>query len=193
MRLFFAFDLDDAAREAVGRVAEQFAERLARAREPRAVKWVERENLHVTLRFLGEVGEAAAAVLIEKLTVTLEPPVFTLELGRGGCFPPAGPPRVAWIGVSKGADGAQVVFEHLDRLLAPLGFEPEGRGYTPHVTLGRVRDITRQNARALRGWLEALPSCLASLTVREVVVYRSHLGPSGPRYEPLRRAHLSST
>lgn len=193
MRLFFAFELDDAAREAAGGVADDLAERLVHAHEPRAVTWVDRENLHVTLRFLGEVDDALASSLQRGLGEPLPCAPFALELGGGGCFPASGPPRVAWIGVSEGAGGARAVFERLDERLVPLGFAREGREYTPHITLGRVRHITRRTARELCEWLAATPTPLAAMTVRNIVLYRSHLTPRGPRYEIVLRTNLTRT
>jgi 2'-5' RNA ligase len=190
MRLFFAFELDDGARAKVSHELDRLTRRLSRAREGRAVKWVERENLHVTLRFLGEVADPSAAALMDALSAPLRVAPFTMTLGGGGCFPPAGPPRVAWVGIRNGTDAAKAVYERLEERLTPLGFDREPRGYTPHVTLGRIREVTRQTGRELREWLGALPSPLADLLVREIVLYRSHLGPQGPRYELLRRTAM---
>ena len=192
MRLFLAFELDDAARSAVSGVARELAGRLAKAGEPRGVRWVERENLHVTLRFLGEVADSRAAALQDALSALIAAPRFEMELGGGGCFPPAGLPRVAWIGVTRGADGAREAFGAIDERLAPLGFPRETRSYTPHVTLGRVRDVGRRSARDLRAWLAAVPSPLASMAVRDAVLYLSHLSPGGSRYEIVCRTPLGS-
>jgi 2'-5' RNA ligase len=193
MRLFVAFALDDPARDALCAVARDLAGRLARSREPRAVRWVERENLHVTLRFLGEVDEAQ----VTRLTAALAAPVpvepFEMELGGGGCFPGAGPPRVAWVGVTGGVEEARAVFSQLDERLAPLGFAREARGYTPHVTLGRVRELGRRAGRDLRAWLESTHAPLATMNVRDAVLYRSHLTPAGSRYECMCRIGLGSS
>jgi 2'-5' RNA ligase len=193
MRLFLAFELDEAARDAAAGVAGDLSGRLARARAPRAARWVARDNLHVTLRFLGEVDDPRADPLRRVLGEPLGVPPFALELGGGGCFPPFGPPRVVWIGVSRGAESARAVFARLDERLAPLGFSNDARQYTPHVTLGRVRDLQGSTARELRGWLAGTPAAVATIAVRDVVLYRSHLGPQGSQYEVVQRTKLIET
>jgi 2'-5' RNA ligase len=190
VRLFFAFTPDEAARAAAAAIADQLQQRLARAGAPRGVKWVERENLHVTLRFLGEVEEARALSLGEAFTAPLAFRPFAMTLGPGGCFPPSGGVRVTWIGVGEGVEEARQVFELIDERLQPLGFEREPRPYTPHLTLGRVREMDRRHARDLREWLAEVPAVLARMHVRAVTLYRSRLSSAGPRYEAVREIAL---
>jgi RNA 2',3'-cyclic 3'-phosphodiesterase len=192
MRLFLALDLNDAARAKVAAVARELAENLERAREPRAVKWVERENLHVTLRFLGEVTDETAAALQQVLSAPLPVKPFTLRVGGAGCFPPSGDPRIVWVGITEGADDARAVYQHLDVRLRPLDFASEAREYRPHVTLGRVRDLSRPVGRNLRVWLHGVPSRLGEVAIEDVTLYRSQLSSRGPRYEALMRTGLSS-
>jgi 2'-5' RNA ligase len=192
MRLFFALDLDDAARAKVASVTAELAGHIERAREPRAVKWVERENLHVTLRFLGEVGDDTAAALERVLSDALPVRVFKLRLGGGGCFPPAGDPRIVWVGVAEGAEEARAVHQRLDERLRLLNFASEARDYRPHVTLGRVRELSRPAGRNLRVWLQGVPSRLIDVPIDHVTLYRSELSSRGPRYHEVLRIGLSS-
>ena len=191
MRLFFAISLEEALRASVASIAENLQARLAEQRSERAVKWVERENLHVTMRFLGDVDEARARQLIDQTRQPLAHPAFDLAIGGAGAFPPSGPPRVLWIGVRTGAEQAAKVFDLVERRIAPLGFEPEERAYTPHVTLGRIREIDRTRGRDLREWLGAVPAPLGSQQVERVTLYRSDLSPAGPRYEILTELPLA--
>lgn len=183
MRLFFAITLEEALRASAANVAEGLQARLAERRSRRAVKWVERENLHVTMRFLGEVDEARARQLIDETRQPLAQPAFDLAIGGAGAFPPSGPPRVLWIGVWTGAEQAGKVFGLVEQRIAPLGFEREERAYTPHVTLGRIRELDRTRGRDLREWLADVPAPLGSQRVECVTLYRSHLSSAGPRYE----------
>jgi 2'-5' RNA ligase len=191
VRLFFAIALSEPLRASVSRVSDSLQERLASVHRRRAVKWVERENLHVTMRFLGEVDEAATRVLAEHTREPLPQPAFELAVGGAGAFPPAGAPRVLWAGVGAGSDAARAVFESLERRLAPLRFPPEERAYTPHLTLGRVREIDRASGQQLRGWLAAVPAALGTQHVSGVTLYRSRLSPAGPRYEIVAEVPLS--
>jgi 2'-5' RNA ligase len=183
MRLFFAIALSESARNAAVAVAEGVQQQLARQGAARAIKWVERENLHVTVRFIGEVEEGRVAPLIDAMRAPIVVPTYRIVLGHGGCFPRSGPPRVAWLGASEGIDETRRVYTALDARLAPLGFEQEGREYTPHVTLGRVREIDRAGTRVLREALDTTPAVLAAMDARTITLYRSHLSPKGPRYE----------
>lgn len=192
MRLFFALDLDDAARAKVAAVTAELAGNIERAREPRAVKWVEREKLHVTLRFLGEVNEDTVAALGRVLSGPLPERAFTLRLGGGGCFPPAGDPRIIWVGVTEGADESRAVYQRLDETLRLLNFASEAREYRPHVTLGRVRELSRPAGRNLRVWLQGVPSRLIDVAIDHVTLYRSELSSRGPRYHEVLRIGLSS-
>lgn len=191
MRVFFALALDEVARTAIAAEAGRVQQQLAQQGTIRAVKWVERENLHVTLRFLGEVDDARGAALADVMRPALSTPSYRLTLGRAGTFPAGGPPRVAWVGVGSGGQETKAVFERLDERLAPLGHERERRPYTPHVTLGRVRDIDRPGARVLREALSTVPEAIATLDVRAVTLYRSHLSSKGPRYEVLLETPLT--
>jgi 2'-5' RNA ligase len=191
VRLFFAVSLADAARGAAASLCDRLQQRLAQAGAPRGVKWVEYENLHVTLRFLGEVEDARATAMLDSLRAALDEPRFAIVLGGGGCFPPSGPPGVAWLGLTTGVEETRRVHALLDDRLTPLGFEREARPYTPHVTLGRVRDLNRSASRILRDTLAATPEAIQGMQVEGVTLYRSRLSPHGPQYEVVTDIPLS--
>jgi RNA 2',3'-cyclic 3'-phosphodiesterase len=191
VRLFLAVPIDAPARQAGAMLAADVASCLARWGAARAVKWVEQDNLHVTLRFLGEVDTSRVGGLQSALRSPLAVPCFSLVLAEAGCFPAAGLPRVLWVGVSQGSDQARAVFAELDARLAPLGFPREPRAYTPHLTLGRVRELSRDDGRRLRERLAEVPSPLATSWIDRVTLYRSHLTPRGPHYEVVQEVRLT--
>jgi 2'-5' RNA ligase len=191
MRLFFAIALGEPLRAAAARVADTLQERLAAAGNARAVKWVERENLHITMRFLGEVDETRAGTLLKTFSQRLPAPSFDLVVGGAGAFPSAGPPRVLWVGAQAGAEAAQEVFSAIEARLSSIGFDPEARVYTPHMTLGRVRELERQRGKDLRSWLAEVPAALGTQRVTHATLLRSHLSPAGPRYERVLEVPLS--
>src|SRR5574340_959729 len=123
MRLFLALAIDDAARAAIGEAVDGVARKLAETGAGGAVKSVPRENLHVTLRFLGEVGDADAPTVVSALGPPLADAPFDMVLGGGGCFPGGGVPRVVWLGVSAGAETVQRIYAELDRRLADFDVE----------------------------------------------------------------------
>jgi 2'-5' RNA ligase len=185
LRTFIAVDLGRAIRDRC--VALQ--EKLAALGTP--VKWVEPDNLHVTLLFLGEVVDRdvpAVCRAVAEVCAGLDP--FPIEIQGAGCFPNPRRPRVVWVGVGEGLQEMVALHDALERPLLRLGcYRREERQYTPHVTLGRVRGDrpTEGLAQALAkqaGWRGG------RIAVGEVLVLSSELRPDGPVYTVLSRAKL---
>ncbi len=132
-RCFVAVDIDDhQVRSALLRTQKALVASGA------DVKVVEEENIHITLKFLGEISEertSRVAELVKK--IAFKP--FTLDFNGVGVFPSPNRPSVVWAGVSGEASEMLAVFTELERGLTALGFEPERRSFQPHVTLCRVR------------------------------------------------------
>jgi 2'-5' RNA ligase len=152
-------------------------------RHAAGVAWVAESNLHITVKFLGGVDEARLADVAAALTRVAIVPAFGVEIRGLGAFPGATRPRVLWAG-APGSSAFARLAEGIDEALVALGFPPEGRGFTPHVTLGRVREPRRDPALA-----EALDAAAArpfgSLRVERVSLMRSDLSPRGARYTEL--------
>ncbi len=185
LRTFIAIDPGKAIRDKL--VALQ--ETLARAGTE--VKWVEPDNLHVTLLFLGEVNAndvpAVCQVVAESVA---DQAAFALSIETTGCFPNPRRPRVLWAGVGQGAPEVCAVHDALERPLLDLGcYRREDRKYTPHITLGRVKSDRPTDSLALvlakhAAWKGG------ETTVREIHVMSSELTPEGPNYTVLSRAKL---
>ncbi len=186
VRTFVAVEIDAAVRSR----AEKLIERLAGS--PADVKWVEAHNLHLTLKFLGDVpsGETPRVCdAVARGAAKVEP--FELEVCGAGAFPSAGRPRTLWLGSGDGEQGMIELHGHVETPLAKLGYRKEHRRFHPHLTLGRVRrsgpgvaelgELVKQNADFPAG----------RLTVREVVVFTSQLTRTGPTYEALSHAKLA--
>ena len=155
------------------------------------LKWVEYENLHVSLLFLGEVDERDVPdVCRVTTTACADLEAFTLTVEGVGCFPNPRRPRVVWVGLSEGGPELVALHDAVEAPLLDLGcYRREERQYTPHVTLGRVKGErgTDRLAAALAhhaGWHGG------TALVREVHVLSSQLTPQGPIYGILSRAHL---
>jgi len=150
----------------------------------RAVSWVKRENLHYTLRFIGEVGEDGARRIEEAaFEAAKAEPAFDAVLGAPGAFPSARRARVLWLGLAEGS-GALV------RLAARLERAPEGRPFAPHVTLGRVRE-SGDFSVALDGAASLAREPGARFPVRAIAVVTSTLSPAGSRYDIRAEAALA--
>src|SRR5512133_698429 len=187
-RLFVALDPP----EAVGRriVAAVAALRRSAGRAADEVRWTGPESLHLTLQFLGAVPEERIAELdgaVRAAAAASRP--LQLELRGAGGFPNARRPRVIWLGLAGDLAPLAALAEDLGRRLTPLGFPPEARAFTPHLTIGRARD--GRGAPGLGGALaEASQGEGIGWRAAELVLFESHLEPGGARHEALLRAPL---
>jgi 2'-5' RNA ligase len=146
--------------------------------------------MHLTLHFLGEVAERDVPALRDVLTAPIPRPPFEVELGRVGVFPPSGPVRVVWLGCSRGSEDLAALHRITAERLASVGCAVEARPFSPHLTLGRVRDRVPHDFRA-RVTAAAVPT-VGPWTVSDITLYQSHLGPSGARYAVVTRTRLAS-
>lgn len=156
-----------------------------------AVKWVEPENLHVTLLFLGEVEDrqiAKICAMVAESTATHKS--FQMSVERAGCFPTPRRPRILWAGIGTGAEALMALHDDLEKPLTKLGYRREERRYKPHITLGRIR-----GAAPADGLVKALAQQASwkggETLVRELHVMSSELTPRGPNYTILSRAPLA--
>ena len=189
MRVFAAVDPDPAARAAAGRAGRAVAGRLESGAHER-VRWVPPEQLHVTLRFLGEVTEADADALRAVFRTPFETEAFLARASRLGCFPPSGPPRVLWLGIGEGGDGMAELRSELDRRLASAGRPPENRPLRAHVTLGRMKRWPARGRRDLERVLSEVQPETPGWLVDHVALYESRQTPRGARYHVLESTAL---
>ena len=185
VRAFVAIETGSEVRSAAARLIEKLAAAGA------DVKWVETDNMHVTLKFLGDVALKETARIceaVQKAADKVEP--FELEFRGAGAFPNAARPRTVWLGTAEGHEPMLRLFERVDSRLAKLGFRRESRAFHAHLTLGRVRRGGPQIARLGQLLQENADYPAGTSRVDEVIVFSSELGPSGPSYHPLGRAKL---
>ena len=152
-----------------------------------AVAWVKKENLHYTMRFLGEVDEAgaanAAAAMREAAASRAK---FGAALGGFGAFPSAKRARVLWIGMLQGDEAMRLLASALDAALVRHGFESSDEGFEPHLTLGRVRAPGDWTSRLLDA-----PTVEARFQVDRIQLVNSVLAPGGAKYEVIGEALLA--
>ena len=185
MRLFIAVTVDPSLRSPLVAIQEQLRPSGA------PVSWVKPENLHFTLKFLGEVTEAHLPALREAFRRSaMGIKCFVLSLAGLGTFPPRGRPRVVWIGVTEGAGEMERLRERIDATLAALGFPREARPFQPHLTLGRVKGVGRLD-RLLEGLRRAEVGPVGRMEVRSVELMQSQLHPAGAIYTAIETVPLA--
>lgn len=179
MRCFIAVPLDPALKEGIDASVADLKKSGA------DVKWVRAENLHLTIRFLGDTDEGFLPSLQEGLsTVASKYGPMTVGLQGIGLFPRKGSPRVVWIDIRdyRALAGLQ---QDIEEVLFTLGIQKEDRPFSPHLTIGRVR--SQRNVKTLLGGLQALSDRdFGALRVRSFSLMKSELRPAGPEYTTLR-------
>ncbi len=183
MRTFVAIDFSPEIRKKIGEIIEYFKTQTP----DYALKWVEPQNLHMTIKFLGELSEGHLRTIKDVLSDTLEGrSAFEIEVTGMGMYPSTQKPRVIWLGV-EGSEPLKDIHQSLDQALQKASIPPDKRGLSPHLTIARVRRnvetlIVQDIGKTLSQFkIDSLGKC----TIDRIVLYKSTLTPSGPIYDPL--------
>lgn len=189
VRLFVAADIDDATRAGIRSAREQLLRALPAAAGAPRVTWVAEQSAHVTVRFVGEVSDPVAAAIAAALAPPLACAPFDVRWHRLSTFPAGRSPRVVWLGAVGGIEPfvelARLVGDRLDPLLGP----GEARPFTPHVTIGRVKDPGRRvDWPAILSRVHIEPTMTR---VNHVTLYRSRTSPKGATYTEVSRTALA--
>jgi 2'-5' RNA ligase len=169
---------------------------LVKAAPPAAVKWVEAETIHLTLKFLGDIPASGVQTIAGALTGPVSAlPAFEFTAQGLGCFPNARRPRVVWVGIDDaGGKKMKTLQSAVEAALNPLGYPPEDRPFSAHITLGRVRrEAAPRDAARVGEMITAQPAARWGVEKVEAIhLMKSELRRSGPVYTPLSAARLSS-
>ena len=185
IRAFIAVDLDDPVIEKVCNVVAILKSRITE------IRWLRKENLHLTLKFLGNIAESQ----VEPITAALRHPLglfspCTISAKGLGVFPDFRRPKILWVGLT-GDQLVQLAAE-IESALMPIGFTPENRAFTPHLTIGRWREGSRP-AKNLRQEIDSLNDFeFGACAVRQIVLFQSVLKPEGASYSELRTIQLGT-
>lgn len=180
IRAFVAANLDSGLKAALARVQD----RLKATRAD--VGWVRPENLHLTLKFLGQVEESRLGVIGEAIAAAATGcgPIRLVFEGLGA-FPRPRAARVVWIGLSHGAEALAELQARVEAGLESLGFAREGRLFTAHLTLGRVQSPAHREQLACA--LTSMPAeALGEMVLDRIELMKSNLSAGGARYSILR-------
>lgn len=153
-----------------------------------SVKWVAPGSIHLTLKFLGNIPENKVIDITQAIEKSIKGiSSFTLALHQLGGFPNLRSPRVVWVGISGDIEVVTRLQKNIDRAMIPLGFQGEKRGFSPHLTLGRVRDkVTSKEKLELRTRIESQGVKNPSpFSVNEISLMKSTLARSGAIYDRL--------
>lgn len=182
VRSFIAIELPAEVKQKMGEL-----EASIRKQREFNVKWVDPESIHLTLKFLGNVSSGMVTQLTDTMTAAaVGTAPFRLEVTGTGVFPNPQRVRVVWVGVKGDVDVLTALQQRLDKGLAGLGFAPENREFSPHLTIGRVRDEAGPAERQALGKLIAATGFAGgAFTVAGYSLMRSVLTRQGAVYSQL--------
>ena len=183
MRLFVAIEFSDRIRSVL--------ENVQAALRPKCdgVRWVRPEQLHLTAKFLGEVPDGKVSAVAEAVArAAAAVTSFTMEVSGCGCFPPRGAVRIVWVGLREEAGALARCVETVEEELQKIGFSRERRPFSPHVTIGRVRE--GRSHGGIRSAAEAFTFGPTEQAVSSITLMSSVLSPKGPTYTAVRKVDL---
>ena len=169
---------------------ENFIRGIEKALDKESVKWVDTQNMHITLRFLGYTQENVIDEIGNRLSEHLNQfGTFKLICKGFGVFKNLHSPRVLWLGIEK-SDELTKLKEEIDCVLLDFGYEKEERAFQPHLTLGRVKNI--KDKETLKRLLSQYKNTyIQKFVIDKVIFYESILTRKGPVYKMLRECRLN--
>lgn len=178
IRTFIAVPIHDSVKKSIADLQRELT--LTKA----DVKWVRPGNVHITLKFLGDVETDRIAEVSRKVEDAARSfGRFSIRIGGTGAFPNARRPHVLWIGVQEGANPLIELSARIDSAMVRIGFEKEKRPFSPHLTIGRVRSM--QNVREAVDLMQRSAWNTEPFDAETVVVMKSDLQSTGAAYTPL--------
>lgn len=189
MRTFIAIDLPKEIKDSLSRLQEQLKTSGA------DVRWVEEQNIHLTLKFLGEVNEKTLEKIINIIEeVTKDKNSFSLRVSSLGAFPKPDYPRVIWVGIDEGDKETKEIAKELEEKIADMGIPLENRPFSSHITIGRTRSTLNREklVQNLRTAAENIGKENLTCRVTKITLFKSTLTPRGPIYEALKETSLKT-
>jgi len=188
LRTFIAVEIPSHVQKKI----QQETEPLRKAIGASFVRWVSIQNVHLSLKFLGDVSPASVDTLTQMLRAEADScPEFDMQISGLGSFPSLRRPRVLFIGIQAPAE-LEALYRGIESACARLGYESEGRGFSPHLTIGRIKqDASASDQQKVRHALaETKIDSLGIARVNSVHLYKSDLKPTGSVYTQIFSAPL---
>ncbi len=187
IRTFLALPLDEGIVEHLVEVQRSLSSAGAR------VRWVDGENLHLTIKFLGDVTDRQlpdVCRVAEDVARQAEP--FEFSISRIISVPSAGAMKMVWVGIDEPTGRLEKLYQLLEESYADIGFPKENRLFRPHLTLGRVKG--GKNVRELRAAVDEIAETdFGPQSAEKMIVFSSELTPDGPVYLPMAKSRLGGT
>ncbi|MCK4859856.1 MAG: RNA 2',3'-cyclic phosphodiesterase [Candidatus Omnitrophica bacterium] len=183
MRLFIAITLNPEIQKELNSLQERFV-------SFEGIRWIKSQNIHLTLKFLGEVNEQKISLIkqaMQKAGKGISP--FSANFVGLGVFPNLKAPRVIWIGIASEKE-VVIIQQRLEKELEIFGFSPEKRKFQPHLTLGRVKLL--QDKKGFTKEIKELEqvSLSSKLSVDKIELIKSNLSPEGAVYSSVHKCRL---
>lgn len=181
MRTFIAIEIEPSIKEKISELINKLSQTGAR------VGWVKKESIHLTLKFLGEVDEKKIKEVSERLKeISSRTKPFKIRIEGAGWFPEGSlNPRVLWIGI-KYPEQLRVLWKGIEKEMKELGFKEEERDFSPHITIGRVKEKERISA-VLEILKKFMTTFFGETEVKSIVLFKSVLKPDGAEYTPIEK------
>ena len=188
VRLFYALELADNLKESIRALIFPYSNSSS------AIKWIKPENLHLTLRFLGNVSDNTVPVLVSILeSIAMEEKSFLISLRNTGVFPSLRKPSVLWIGIDKGAGECKKISTVLNNRLTEIGLTEESRIFKPHITIGRSKkNVPPQHLAHLyeRIIKESADRFIGACQMDSILLIKSTLTREGPIYTTVAKSYF---
>lgn len=175
LRCFTAIEIPETVKISIAYISDSLKKSGA------DVKWIADENIHITLQFLGETEESLIPEIKEALYKILAPySLFYIKIGDVGCFPSARRPRIIWVGIE---DSQSLInlYKNIASEMVKFGYQKEERGFTPHLTIGRVKS-NRNMGELLKRLEEFTVTDFPAFEVQNIRLMKSELKPSGAKH-----------
>jgi 2'-5' RNA ligase len=160
------------------------------------VKWVAPDNIHLTLKFLGEKDdEKIKQVIVILEEIAKDKKQFTARLASLGAFPEIASPRVIWVGIDRGNENSKLIAAELEERIAAIGIPKEEKGFSSHITIARTKSSKSMDnlVKELNLYADKFGQEKAEFNVNQIVLYKSTLTPKGPIYQALKAVNLKTT
>jgi RNA 2',3'-cyclic 3'-phosphodiesterase len=185
MRTFVSIEIPDDIKKKISDLIEKAKLHLT------PIKWVENKNLHVTLKFIGQVEDDKIMSIIDCVKDSIKGTrPFSLSFAGMGLFPDAKHPNVLWVGIDKGSDKAKELSEKIECRITKEGYRGEEKDFTAHLTIGRIKE--KIDIESLSKFVQKNGNVdLGSFKVGHISIMKSTLREAGPIYDEIEKITLN--